>query len=305
MALNNTRGAHPAMRLDTFLRSTDLNYQHGEAPTQGDRFIRKMATYGQVRPSVSFTNEARVLRSHKDFNAVDMSRLPAPWNDPRGDPREGSLEIPAPPKDIDCEFIKLYKNHSLMLPSERYREHLRMKEAEKQWHQDRENLFRYRKRMNVLERKHPEGVVGVDGPLFPGTKLYAERRGHMLEQAERRLHHAEGRFNTLAAQAKADEALTGDGYGSDPGFVRSQDICIQRKRVDPAAHPFRFLDTHERIFPVYTPEWDPERAAAIRSHDVRDKRHNIISGIDNSVEYKVAKRWDEPPGTLVNGPAYP
>ena len=37
-----------------------------QAPTQGDRFIRKMATYGQIRPSVSFVSESRVVRPVKE-----------------------------------------------------------------------------------------------------------------------------------------------------------------------------------------------------------------------------------------------
>ena len=34
------------------------NNKKGETATTGDRFVRKMATYGQVRPSVSFTSES-------------------------------------------------------------------------------------------------------------------------------------------------------------------------------------------------------------------------------------------------------
>lgn len=305
VALRATRGAHPTVRLDNFLKNTDVCYQHAEAPQQGDRFIRKMATYGQMRPSPSFTSEARVLRPMKAFTAIDMSTLPAPWNDPKGDPRELTFEIPAPPPEVDMEFIKLYQNHSLMLPSERYREHLQMKVAEKKWREDRDTVFMYKKRCRILERKHPEGILGVDGPMFPDTELYAKQREQYLMEAEHKLKCSEDRYNVLAEKKAADDAVTGLNYGTPAGHVRSQDICIQRKRVDPEVHPFRFLNTHERLFPQYVAEWDPERAYALRSHDTRGKSFDIVTGANNSVEYKVAKRWDQAPAELVNGPAYP
>lgn len=38
-----------------------------------------------------------------------------------------------------------------------------------------------------------------------------------------------------------------------PCSNQRQDICIQRKCIDPEQHPFRFLDTHSRLFPQYSP----------------------------------------------------
>eukprot|EP00931_Biecheleriopsis_adriatica_P031429 TRINITY_DN18433_c0_g1_i1.p1 TRINITY_DN18433_c0_g1~~TRINITY_DN18433_c0_g1_i1.p1 ORF type:complete len:360 (+),score=71.87 TRINITY_DN18433_c0_g1_i1:122-1081(+) len=293
MAFSSTRGAHPTLRMDSFLRATDAGFQHAEAPQQGDRFIRKMATYGQVRPSASFTNEARVVRPMKAHCAVDMSNLPQQRYDPKGDPREGTFEIPAPPPKADDSFIKMYQNHALMLPSERYAEHLKMKAGEQKWREERDAIFRYRKRMNVLERKHPEGILGIDGPTHPDTVLYRDRHEHYMAQAQRKAVHSEGRFGHLHEQSYSHDAVAQRNYGTDPSMDRSKDICIQRKHVDPVKHPFRFLDTHERLFPQFTPTWDPERAAAQRSHDVRDKQHNIISGADNSLTYKVATSWEQ------------
>ena len=37
-----------------------------------------------------------------------MSVLPNPVMDPRGDPREGTFEIPAPPPEVDDSFIKMH-----------------------------------------------------------------------------------------------------------------------------------------------------------------------------------------------------
>lgn len=303
-ALAASKGSHPSIQLDSFLRSTDAGYQHAELPTAGDRFIRKMATYGQVRPSVSFTAEPRVARQVKGM--MGMTNLPPEWNDPKGDPREGTFEIPLPPKEVDTSFIKLYENHSLMLPSERYKEHLQMKAAEAKWHADRKAVFDYKKRVAVMERKHPEGLTGIDGPMFPGTKLYADRREHLMTGAESRKAHAEKRLEQLAERSNANEAVSGKDWGSDPHFPRSQDLCIQRKRIEPADHPTRFMNTHERLFPTYTPVWDPERAYALRSHDVRDNKVNIISGVDNHLNIRVAPVWDQAVPDFVSlGPPVP
>mmetsp|Transcript_126792 Transcript_126792/g.394653 ORF Transcript_126792/g.394653 Transcript_126792/m.394653 type:complete len:300 (+) Transcript_126792:63-962(+) len=287
LSLAATRGAHATTRLDSFLRNTDASYQPAEAPTQGDRFIRKMATYGSVRPSVSFTSEPRVTRPHKEHAAVDMSRLPPPWLDPRGEPKEGTLEISPPSYDVDDTFVKLQRNQSLMLPSERYKEHLLMKESKKQHDADREAIFRHRKKINVMERHYPNGVLGMDGPLHPGTTIYAERREHLLGRAQERAEKAEARHDNLAGNTRSDDAVAFRNFGSDPQLPRSHDIGVQRKCVDSKVHPHRFLDTHDRLFPKHVATWDPERAAAIRSHQVRDRQHNIISGADNSVSLQV------------------
>ena len=43
----------------------------------------------------------------QEHAALDMSTLPNPVMDPRGDPREGTFEIPAPPPEVDDSFIKM------------------------------------------------------------------------------------------------------------------------------------------------------------------------------------------------------
>lgn len=292
LTLKSSKGAHPTVRLDGFLKSTDTGFQHGEAQTHGDRFVRKMATYGQVRPSVSFTSESRAQREFKEKSAVDVSNLPPQWMDPRGEDKELTFEYPLPPKEINQEYLKLIRNQSLMLPSERLREHKLIKEGEKQWRKDRENTFLYKRRMNKLEREYQQGIVGIDGPMYPGTALYAEPRAFLEAQAERRGRMAEERFEHLSKQAREDDAVAGRNYGQH-SCERSRDIPMQRKRVDPNLHPYRFVDTHDRLFPTYVPVWDPERAAVARSHDVRNKQHNIINGAENKMEHRVAPNWEQ------------
>jgi len=289
IAMSSTRGAHPTLRMNTFLRSTDKAYQNAETAQGGDHFIRQMATYGNVRPSPCFISEARARRPFNKDTVMDMSQLPAPWNDPKGDAKEGTLVVPQPGQHgVSNEYAQLYKNDKLMLPSERREEAKQIIAGEKQWKEERKALFKYKKAIRTLEMKHPDGVEGVDGPMYPETRIYAERRAHLQEKARKLQTHAEGRFGHLEGQMAADDATTRANYGTDPGWRRSQDICVQRKYVDAEEHPVRFLDTHARLFPTYTAVWDPQRAQALRSHDVRDTRHNIVSGADNRLTYEVA-----------------
>lgn len=186
----------------------------------------------------------------------------------------------------------MYENHSLMLPSERYQEHLAMKAGEQQWRKERDEIFLYKKRLRILERHHGQGVVGIDGPAFEGTRLYAERREFLENQANFRAGKSEGRFQNLAQKMQSDDSVAGRNYGEPVDIKRSEDLCVQRKCVDPEAHPMRFLSTHDRLFPSYVPDWDPARAAVLRSHEIRDRTHNIITGASNDVPLRVAPRWD-------------
>lgn len=222
---------------------------------------------------------------------MEMSRLPPAWMDPRGEAKEGTYQIPEPTKEPDDTFLKLYKNQSLMMPSERYKEHLYMKQAKKEYDKDREAIFMYRKRVNALERHYPNGVVGVDGPMHPGTILYADRQKHLLGAAGRHAEHEEARFHHLKERMASDDATAcrlpmdrAQSHGP-----RSRDLGIQRKRVDPELHPQRFQGSHDRLFPKHLPTWDPQRARTLRAQEVRERSHNIISGADNELTYNVAK----------------
>jgi len=278
--------------MDAFLRSTDATCQHAEEPKGGDRFIRQMATYGSVRPSACFISEARVQRPVNTDSALDMSSLPAPWNDPTGHKKEGTLVVPQPCADkVSNAFAEMYKNDALMLPSERRAEAKQIVAGEKQWRKDREALFKYKKQVQTLQMKHPDGVEGVDGPMHPETRIYAERRAQMQERAQRLQAHAEGRFVHLEGQMAADDATTRRNYGTDPQQRRSEDICAQRKCIDREVHPARFLDSHSRIFPKYVAVWDPDRAKSLRSHDVRDKSYNIVNSRANDITFEVVGQW--------------
>lgn len=294
--LKGTKGTHPTLRLDAFMKGTDPLFTHSEEKTHGDAFVRRMNTYGRQRPSIAFTTQSR---AHKQFlgkeSAVDMSTLPPTWNDPRADPREGSLEYPEAP-EVDTTFLEAYQNHNLMLPSERFREHLYMKEGERQWRADREAMFLHNKRKRLVERHHKQGIVGIDGPGHEGTTLYAGHRNIHEHQKATSARHTEGRREHLWYQSNAADAASFRNYGEPlENDIRSSDIPLQRKRIDPDQHPFRFLDTHNRIFPDEVALWDKDRARCQRSHHVRHKAFDIISGVKNSLDYLNS------PGGLMSG----
>lgn len=286
--LGGTRpGAHPMVRLDGFMKNTDTMYQ-GSPGTQGSTFVRKMATYGRSRPSNFFIGESRATRPFLGKEAAnDMSNLPAIFNDARADPRELSLEYPEPP-EVDTSFIELYENHGLMLPSERFNEHLAMKDGERQLRADRAAIFASKKRHQMIERHHQHGVVGVDGPNHEGTKLYAGLRADNEVRRARSETHAAGRKAHLSYQVESSDAASMRNWGSPPpaNMARGADIPVQRKFIDPHIHPYKFLDTHDRINSTDIPFWDPGRSQAIRSHESRHTKFNIITG-------EVAKKYDE------------
>lgn len=284
--LKGSKGTHPTLRLDAFMKSSDPLYSHSEEKTHGDAFLRKMATYGRQRPSIAFTTESR---AHRPFlgkeSALDMSNLPPTWNDPRGDPREGTLEYPEAP-EVNMDFLQAYENHNLMLPSERFREHLYMKDGERKWRSDRDAIWLHNKRKRMVERHHKQGVVGIDSPLHKGTQLYAGHRENFENQKAATARHYDGRREHLEYQKSAADASAFRNYG-EPVVVeiRSSDIPLQRKAIDPDAHPYRFLDTHNRIFPDEVAMWDKQRAIHLRSHECRHKGFDIISGVQNSIGY--------------------
>jgi hypothetical protein len=218
-----------------------------------------------------------------------MSNIPATFNDPQADPRALTLEYPAP-KGVDTSYLKLYENQSLMMPSERQREFLAMKNGEKQWRADREAIFFDKKRHQMIERHHKQGVVGIDGPNYEGTKLYAGIREVNEMRRSKSETHAAGRKAHLAHQVRSSDYLRNYGEPPPASMARSADIPVQRKNVDPEVHPFRFLDTHERMHPHDTPFWDPERAKCLRSHDVRKRTFNIITGETVADTYAVLER---------------
>lgn len=280
LALGGSKpGCHPTMSLDNFMKGTDAMYQ-GSPGVKGAAFVRKMAMYGRSRPSNVFTSESRAGRPFLGEEAcLDMSNTHATFNDPRADPRELTIEYPEPP-NVDTSFLELYKNHGLMMPSERFREFLEMKHGEIQWRKDREAIFFDKKRHTMIERHHPHGVVGIDGPGHEGTKLYAGIRAVNQARRAKSEVHATGRMDHQAYQMQSSDTVALRRYGEPPPaeMGRSHDIPVQRKNIDPDVHPFRFLDTHDRINPNDVPFWDPDRSKTLRSHEVRHKRFNIITG---------------------------
>lgn len=280
--LSRKNTAHATVRLSNFVQehSGDTN-----ASATGDTFVRKMNTYGMRRPSVAFTQEARAVRPLRGQpqEAMDMSSLPPTWNDPRSDNRELTLEYPLP-GPIDDSFMELYKNHSLMTPSERYQEHLVMKAGEKAWREAKESAATYKKRMTTITNHHSSGILGIDGPLFDGTRFFGNQKRILEKMQADKEKHANDRYKNLAHRMAVDEA-TRHSLPEEETQERSRDIYVLRKSIDPVMHPQRFLNTQERLFPAVDGFWDPGRAKHLRSHDTRGRSYNILSGSDSSLTY--------------------
>lgn len=173
----------------------------------------------------------------------------------------------------------------LMVPSERQREHQAMKKGIEQWRRARAELFEHKKRKRLIERVHKSGITSIDSPLFTNTELYAENRAVMMIQAEIAERHKEGRMAHLAMQNHAEDATALRQYGEPyQPPMRSAEIPLQRKCVEPGMHPFRFMNTYDRLWPKHEPQWDPERAKILRHHDVRHKNYNILNQADNRIE---------------------
>merc|ERR1719188_816784 len=171
-----------------------------------------------MRPSPCFVSEARSQRPVVDVDAAwDMGSLPAVWNDPKGQRNEGTLVVPQPRGGVSTAFAELYKNEALMLPSERRAEAAQIVAGERQWKEDRDAIFKYKRTIRTLEMKHPDGVEGIDGPMYPETRVWAERRAQMQERAQKQQAHAEARCVHLEGQRGADDAVTRLNYGTDPG----------------------------------------------------------------------------------------
>lgn len=292
-SLYERKGVHPTIRLDGMLRKDDALYRPGEQPIRGDAFVRKMVAFGRTRPSTGFLSESRAGRPLPESRVVnDASRLPPTWIDSRADPREGSYVLTQPPKP-DNTYFECYKNHGLMIPSERYREFLYMKEAEKKYQKDKRALSEFKKKKMILTRKHVSGIVGVDSLTQEGTENFQEERENLLHEHDYREAHAERRQHFLAEKNHATDEAALRHWGEpveEKGRQRGKTIPLQNKFTNPAVHPFRFLDTHARLFPNLAPKWDPDRAVALMMHDCRGRSYDLISGKDRG--YKELKHRD-------------
>lgn len=297
--IGSKKNCHPTIRLDHALRTDDALYRPAEQPIRGDAFVRKMVSFGRLRPSTGFQTESRAARPMLDPRVVnDASDLPPTWSDSHADPREGSYVIKEPEMP-DPSFVEMYKNHALMTPSERYREFLYMKESEKKWREDKRALSEYKKRSMILTRTHSSGILGVDSLTQEGTENFGEQRENMLRvTAYKDAHDARRKkFLTEKYHASDEAALRHWGVHLEEN-PRGSSIPTQNKFIKKDVHPSRFLDTHTRLFPILAPKWDPERAVALMMHDCRGRGHDLISGKERSYTRLQHRDMDAPDNSM-------
>jgi len=273
------RTVHPAIRFDTFLNRNEATFQTTKKDVK-DSYVRTFPLYGSMRPSPAFTTIARVNKF--EGVAVDMSNLPPTWNDMRGDTREGSYSynVTSP---ADPEFFKILGNQSLMLPSERREEAKRFKDGWDDFQKSRTEHAEYTKRRRTLTRHHKSGIVGIDGPMKADSELYEADAARVKMQAEVKEAHDLGRKHHLGRQFRSSDAVALRGWSEPPSMDAHATVPLQRKNIDPEKHPFRFLNTHERLFPAFVPTFDPERAKILHHHQVRERKHDILHQGSNRV----------------------
>merc|ERR1712194_288342 len=200
--------------------------------------------------------------------------------------------------DISTDHLEIFKNFQPQLPSQRRQEHKRLKEGIEQYNKGRNEIFNMKKQFRTLQRKHSSGILGIDGPMSKEkSSLYSERQNNYILQEEKRAREAQKRFSQLQDKMKSDPSITGETYlalenGEMPNknLPRSHDIPIQRKNVDWVKYPYRYFDTHERLFASETTVWDPARARAKRSHEIREKHYDIVNHCDNSLDIRTLQR---------------
>jgi len=273
------RNVHPTIRFDSFLRTHDGTFQTSKKEI-GDEYVRTFPLYGSMRPSPAFTTISRVQPFKGE--AYDMSNLPPTWNDMRGDKREGSYSYNVV-SDCDPEFFKILGNHNLMLPSERREEAARFKEGHAAFLKSRKEYAEYTKKRRTLTRHHKSGIVGIDGPMKADSEMYGYDAGRVTLHREQKQDFDERRREHLAQKTRSSDAVAFRGYNEESLLHSHASIPLQRKCIDPEMHPFRFLNTHERVFPKAVPTFDPERAKVLHHHEVREKRHDIVHHGSNRI----------------------
>jgi hypothetical protein len=284
------RNVHPTIRFDSFLRTHDGTFKTNKREVEDDgSYVRTFPLYGSMRPSPAFTGVSRVQPFKGPASAYDMSNLPPTWNDMRGDKREGSYSYNVV-SDCDPEFFKILGNHSLMLPSERREEALRFKGGRELFDKARKEYSEYTKKRRILTRHHKSGVVGVDGPMKSDSEMFAYDAARVGMHRQQKDGFDAERREYLGQKTRSSDAVAHRGYDEEPSMDSHACVPLQRKRVDPEVHPFRFLNTHERVFPKAVPTFDPVRARVLHHHEVRHKNHDILHHGSNTI-HGIRQRW--------------
>ncbi|CAD7954966.1 unnamed protein product [Amoebophrya sp. A25] len=293
MSYTVQRGPHEAIQIDQILKGRDPFYK-AQNFRESDKFSRTLPLancHGSCRPSPAFTCEGR--DRHFPGQAIDMSNKPPIWYDSwKGDNREGCHKLPGYGA-MNQDHLEIFKNFRIQLPSERLREHQRLKEGIAYAAKGKAEHSAFMRQSKIVQRQYKSGLLGIDGPTRPDTELYKER--YEMFKAQEDASNADKRRDFLAEKERASDVITKpqhENVKNDVGRFpaanpRSHDIPIQRKDVDPVRHPYRFFDTQYRLFADVERGREMTRARALRSHELRDKHYDIINHCDNSLDMRV------------------
>mmetsp|Transcript_20926 Transcript_20926/g.52881 ORF Transcript_20926/g.52881 Transcript_20926/m.52881 type:complete len:294 (+) Transcript_20926:152-1033(+) len=284
---------HEAERMDRMLKERDGFYR-SQNHRDSDAFSRTLPLancHGSSRPSPAFTCEGR---DRKQAPPMDMSNKPPLWYENyQGDRREGVHKLPGF-HPINQDHLEIFNNFAIQLPSERRREHQRLKEGILHANKAKAELSAFKRQSKLVQRHHKNGLLGIDAPTRPDTELYRER--YDMYKAQEEASHAPQRAEFLREKNKTNDAIANpvhDNVRNELGRFpaaqpRSHDIPIQRKDVDSVRHPYRFFDTHYRLFDSSDQGREVTRAKALRTHEMREKHYDILNFADNKLDLRVA-----------------
>jgi hypothetical protein len=131
-----------------------------------------------------------------------------------------------------------------------------------------------KRRVQIMRARHPEGLIGADGPTAQDSDVYSAKAHEINRQQNMREHHVQGRTQQLGRQ---QSSTFGRPYG-----LLSHDHDIKEARetkvFQAKGGTRQYLDTHTRLFIAPPVVYNPSRASTIRAEDLGGKNFNIVSG---------------------------
>jgi hypothetical protein len=162
--------------------------------------------------------------------------------------------------DYRQAYQSMTSSEKLMLPSERLRELRDMqskrcaeREAKKTW-------YHHSRKTIQAKNAHSDGIAC----LFSST---------------------DHRDATIVAFNDQNQLVNSIAASERKQSLQSASVCTNERpifekhlRVKPEEQfNFKNLDTHSRLWPTYKPKWNAERAAELRSHELRGRHYNLIN----------------------------
>lgn len=132
-----------------------------------------------------------------------------------------------------------------------------------------------KRRRQIMVCRHPEGCVGVDGPVADGTYVYKAKFSTMKLKEDKMVLHAAKRVDFLAGKQSSVDKLQREFLGHDSSIKDGQatKFCQSKNRFNRPN-----LDSHQRLFADSPNQINPARTQHLRNEDLAGKNYNIVTG---------------------------